>query len=271
MAEQVWAISMFKNEADIAQHAVKHMIDEGVDGIIIADNMSTDATLEQLHACESYAQERHVKLIIEVDEEVGHYQSKKMTAMVARAAALGANWIVPFDADELWYSKFGRMADTLKMLPPNITVAQCMMLDHFATSMDGSGGSPFENLQWCVPKYSDFPKIAYRWTPEVVIHEGNHGVDHANGEVINCLELRHFPYRSFEHVKDKAIKGKKAFDAAPELRPNIGVHWRLLWKILEEEGEQGLLDYYKQHFWFADPVASGLERNPAPFRQHQIK
>lgn len=272
MTEQVWAISMFKDEADIAAHVVHHLIDEGVDGIIIADNMSTDETRELILSCTSYAEKNNVILMVETDNEVGHYQSKKMTRLAAKAASFGASWIVPFDADEIWYSKTGRLADTLRALDANVSIAHCHMLNHFATALDANvEACPFVNLQWCEPKLSEYPKVAFRWVPEAVIHEGNHGVDLPSGERANCLELRHFPFRSFEHLKNKTIKGKKAFEAAPELGTNLGVHWRLLWKILDDEGEEGLLKFYTEKLWYADPVGSGLVHSPAPFRRYQAK
>lgn len=272
MTEQVWAVSMFKDEADVAAHVIHHLIDEGVDGIIIADNLSTDETRELILSCTAYAEKHNVILVLETDSEVGYSQSRKMTALAAKAAALGADWIVPFDADEIWYSKSGRLADTLRSLDPSVSIAHCHMLNHFSTALDADEDSnPFVNLTWREGNLSEYPKVAFRWMPEAIIHAGNHGVDLPSGSTSNCLELRHFPFRSFEHLKNKTIKGKKAIEAAPELSPNFGVHWRLLWKILDDEGEQGLLRFYTDKLSYADPVASGLVNDPAPFRRYQEK
>ncbi|MGL4766863.1 MAG: glycosyltransferase family 2 protein [Formosimonas sp.] len=269
MSEQVWAISMFKDEADVAEHVIKHLIDEGVDGIIVADNLSTDETQQKLLACRDYARERNVQLIVQADEEVGYYQSKKMSALAAQAAALGASWIVPFDADEIWYSDVGRLGDTLKSLVPEIRVAQCVMLNHFATDLDAAGESPFESLQWrLITETQTFPKVAFRWEEGAVIHMGNHGVDLPHGGAVACvLACRHFPFRSFAHFKDKAFKGKKAFDAAADLPVNQGLHWREYGRVLAEEGEAALLRVFESNFYFKAPESSGLMRDPAPFRR----
>ena len=60
MSEKVFAISMFKNEEDIAEFSLKHMIDEGVDGLIVADNMSTDSTRKKIEIAQEYAQSKGI-------------------------------------------------------------------------------------------------------------------------------------------------------------------------------------------------------------------
>lgn len=46
--EKVWAVGMMRDEADVAADVIAHLIDEGVNGIIVADNNSTDGTREIL-------------------------------------------------------------------------------------------------------------------------------------------------------------------------------------------------------------------------------
>jgi hypothetical protein len=56
---RIAAIGMFKNEADIAYATVISMAEEGVDVIIIADNMSTDNTLDELYKAKEILKDSH--------------------------------------------------------------------------------------------------------------------------------------------------------------------------------------------------------------------
>ena len=48
MSVNVWAVAMAKDEGDIIDHTMNHFAANGVDGIIIADNMSNDNTREKM-------------------------------------------------------------------------------------------------------------------------------------------------------------------------------------------------------------------------------
>lgn len=100
-------VAVVKDEADIIEPTIRHMATQ-VDGIIVADNRSTDGTRQIL---DRLAGELPVTVVD--DPEVGYYQSRKTTDMLHLARAAGAEWCVPFDADEIAYSPFGRIADVL--------------------------------------------------------------------------------------------------------------------------------------------------------------
>ena len=91
------AVSMFKNEGDVARRVVEHLLAEGV-GMVI--------TRQQIEAIRGPVE------IID-DPEPAFYQAAKMTSLARRAESYGADWVLPFDADEVWYSDHGRIADVL--------------------------------------------------------------------------------------------------------------------------------------------------------------
>lgn len=269
--EKVFAVTMMKDEADVAGYVIEHLAEEGLDGIIVADNMSTDDTKQALEWGRLACERNGVELIVVDDPEVGYYQSEKMTALARRAhEGFGASWIIPFDADELWYSRMDRVGVYLRSLGPQFKVAGATLYNHFCTSIDPDDDPiPFLRMEWRHPDPGALPKVAFRWQDDARILQGNHAVqfggeDPEPWEVLNVLELRHFPYRSFEHFLRKAINGKRAYEAT-NLGKDQGAHWRQYGEILERHGESALREVYDQWFHFLAPVNAGLLHDPAPY------
>jgi hypothetical protein len=127
-------------------------------------------------------------------------------------------------------------------------------------------------MQWRDPKPGALPKVAFRWQPGVVVHQGNHGVDttYARVNVPDLLEVRHFPYRTAQQFVAKARQGAAAY-AATDLPESAGAHWRLYGQVLAEHGEEALADHYRRHFWHLIPVDSGLIHDPAPYRRWEAQ
>lgn len=270
--DKVWAVSMMRDEVDVAGAVVRHMAEEGVDGIIVADNRSVDGTRAELEAAKADVEARLGILVLVVDDpEVGYYQADKMTALAADAASHGATWIVPFDADELWWHPRDRVAVVLRDFPLEVRVVDAEIVNYFATAIDPpvDSGCPFEVLQWHQRKPGMLPKVAFRWAPNARIGQGNHDVlfvdESAPGHVFG-LRIAHFPYRSAEHFERKARNGAEAY-AATDLPEHQGAHWRSYGQLLEAYGPEALHRVYREHFWFHSPVDSGLVHEPAPYRR----
>lgn len=262
-----WAITMMRDEEDVAGYVLRHMVSEGFDGIIVADNMSTDETRAQL---EAVAREASCRVIIQDDPVVGYFQSAKMTKLARQAAELGATHIVPFDADEIWYHPTQRIGDFLRGLAPHIGFAPAQLTNHFPSAQDTESPNPFESIVWRDKVPASLPKIAFRYDPDAVIEQGNHVVHLGRGQPADALwelQIRHFPYRSEEQFVRKARNGKQAYDAAPSLPQEMGSHWRSYGGVVETHGARAAADHFKAHFWYADPAARGLVRDPAPFQR----
>lgn len=275
MDAKVYAISMMRDEADVARHVCLHLAEELVDGIIVADNLSTDCTRAELEAAKAECAERFPALdfVIVDDAEPGYYQSRKMSALAALAASRGATWIVPFDADEVWASNQYHLGDFLRGLGPDVWVARAPLWNHFGSALDEPGETPFERMVWRHTDVGALPKVAFRWRPGAVVHQGNHGVALGGFEAATCggLELRHFPYRSWDHFERKARNGAAAY-AATDLPEEMGSHWRRYGALLEAAGADALrTEVYEKWFWFRDPAARGCVRDPAGFRRWRGK
>jgi glycosyltransferase involved in cell wall biosynthesis len=253
----VVGISMVKDEADVVGTTVSHMAEQ-VDHVIVADNGSTDGTREILDG---------LGVEVLVDPDPAYYQSRKMSALAARAREAGAGWVVPFDADELWLAREGRICDELRALPDCVLVAQAVLYDHVATDRDPVG-EPLTSMGWRQLHPKPFRKVACRARPGLVIHQGNHSAEYEGTRTpptaADLFEVRHFPIRSPEQWVRKARNGAAAY-AATDLPESMGQHWRDWGKFIERHGEEALAAAFYEHHWSGDPESDPtLIFDPAP-------
>lgn len=287
----VVACAMMKDEEDVAYEVVRHLAGEGVQHIVVADNMSSDNTRSELErvktdlAASSLEEEARCAVTIVDDLEPGYYQSNKMTEL-ARAAVAPFNgdaWVLPFDADEIWYGS-DRLSYMVNIKPYcDKRVIEVPMWNHYGTGIDENTGRPFADMVWKMPTLGALPKVLYRWHPDSWVNQGNHSVTFPaginKGDVVKMLAdpgpqpsfgIRHFPYRSWEHFKRKAINGAAAY-AATDLPYDQGAHWRQYGQLLERFGEDSLrVDVYEKYFYFMAPVNAGLLYDPAPLMRWRV-
>lgn len=257
----VWAIAMVKDEADVIEDVLRHVAAQGVDGILVLDNMSTDGTREII---ERVGDSLDCKLGVREDDEVGYYQSRKMTGLAEHAHVhLGADWVWPFDADELWYyGEHDRLADVIARADGDVIHSR--LWHHFPTAIDaGDDGNPFTRMCYRGADEAPIGKVIARWQPGMVIAAGNHALEgsYVPSSVVG-IEVRHFPYRSEEQFIRKAINGARAY-AATDLPWGTGQHWREYGLLYAHGGVQALRDAYNAHFVYDLPSAAGLVYDPA--------
>lgn len=247
----IFGICMVKDEEDVIATVLSHMLAEGVDHLIVADNLSTDATPAILA---TYAAAWPDKFTILEDSEPGYYQSQKMTYLAEKAHEKGARWVIPFDADEIWYSPRQTIREALNGL--NAAVVNALAWDHIARWNDPPG-NPMKVMAYRRDHPQRMYKVAFRSTEGAVLHQGNHDVSGVGGErTQGVLEIRHFQYRSFEQMKRKVRQGKAAYDAS-DLHEMHGTHWRSLGALSDEE---------LRAEWEALTHSEGLVFDPAPLR-----
>lgn len=215
------AVTMVRDEADIIGFTLRHLIHEGIDHIIVADNLSTDNTRAILDLFPSD------RLTVVEDSEPAYNQDRKMSALALRAWQMGADWVLPFDADEWWYSHDLTIAAALDQLDRSVNVVEARGWDHMP--IGSTTANPYLNFPYRLPEPQRLPKVAFRAHPDASLHYGNHGVNLPGGTVTadDRLFYRHVQWRSLEQATRKIRQGNAALEVA-NVHWNYGTHWRKL-------------------------------------------
>lgn len=254
-------VTMVGDEADIIETTLRHMASQ-VDHLIVADNLSTDGTRGIL---DDLAME--LPLSVVDDPEPGYYQSRKMTELAHVAGKMGADWVVPFDADELWTVRGSTVAEALEQVEPQVAVVTAEIVDHMATGEDPDDPNPVRRMGWRRPDPLPLHKVAVRYRHDLTIHQGNHGADYGFAPVAvgPWITIHHYPYRSAEQLVRKVRRGAAAYAAAEEMPENVGAHWRQWGRILDERGEAAIHELFRVWYWRREartPVRIQGERQP---------
>lgn len=255
----LWAVTMVRDELDILPYTLRHLVGEGVDGFVIADNLSSDGTWEWLSSASL-----GVQVLLVRDEEPGYYQSRKMTGLYRMAVSLGAHWVVPFDADELWFNPAGFRLREIVARGWDADCLEAAVFNYHPTSQDApEEPNPFRRIVHRDPQPTPLKKVLVRAAADVTIEQGNHKASASHDLVVvpGPIAVAHFPWRGCERFERKIRNGLAAY-AASDLPTDWAEHWRYFGRILDEGGPEALRAAYFRHFH----DVSGLEICVAPWR-----
>jgi hypothetical protein len=281
---------LVKDELDVIEHVVRYLARQ-VDEVIVADNESTDGTTERL-----YALRLEIPFHLRRDEAVGYYQAQKTSALAALALEMGHQWVVPCDADEVWYATDGRtIAQYLGGLAPDVAYVHADLYNHIPSAIDppercdcgwaeyrerpggnypaecarclstGGENNPFRRIGFRQREHGALPKVAARLRPGLEIRQGNHSAwAPGTGMTVRGLCVRHFSWRSAEQYERKIANGARAY-AATNLPEGVGAHWRMFGSPDSPDFSERVQDHFRRWFWTANPHAdSSLIFDPAP-------
>ena len=245
----VAAVMLARDEADVIGYTVAHLLAEGVDHVVVGENLSEDDTPRILAMCA----ESHPVTVVP-DDNPEHVQDVKMTDLARFAHdELGADWIIACDADEVWYSKHGTLGEFFESCEVDVVTATGW--DHIVTDDDDVATSnPFLRINHRRQVPQRLGKVAFRWHDGVRIDHGNHFVFDHPGRAAKALNYRHYQYRTFEQMVDKVRTGAEAMR---NMHPMYGTHWR-------EAAAKSDDELWRE--WRRLCEESGLIRDPAPVR-----
>ena len=214
----VWGVTMVRDEEVRVRGAIERLFAGGVDAVLVADHGSTDATVEVLRSIAL-----DLPVLIVADREPAYYQGPKMSRLARAAARCGASWVVPFDADELWFGTDEPLAAALRHLDGDIAVAA---LYDYLPAIDAdplASRRPYQTQTRRRPS-SLTSKVAFRAHHLAALSSGNHLVSQPGRRVHDRIRIRHFPFLDYEHFVRKAITGVAAL-ARTDYTDAISSHW----------------------------------------------
>jgi glycosyltransferase involved in cell wall biosynthesis len=226
---------LVRDEEDILDANLRYHLEQGVDHVIVTDNLSVDRSAEIVR---SYVDQGVATYLHEPDNT--YAQSKWVSRMAAMAHAAGARWIIHSDADEFWMPPGKRSLKRWFAQRRWHNIVSAPRHDFICLEDDGA---PFwqrmiyRKAQSTNPLGRPLPpKVAHRAAANLVVAQGNHAV--AGFRWPRCrtsdLEILHFPLRSRAQYIRKIENGGKAYSNNTDLDPAVGATWRRQYAELQE-------------------------------------
>ncbi len=243
---------LVRNEQDILESNLIYHLEQGVDFIIVTDNLSTDGTPDIL---DKYEKLGVVHLIHEIGDD---YSQHRWVTRMARLAATQykADWIINNDADEFWWPECpGTLAEYLSAQPEQIKVLSAER-HNFVPLASSNLKTPFYKTMvyresMSLNSLGDplQPKVCHRSHPDIEVRQGNHAVMLDN-TILQAqpsqISILHFPVRSLDQFRQKIFLGGAAYARNTYLNKGMGKTWRVLHELLEAGGFEAF--YQEQEY-----------------------
>ena len=247
---KIFGVTLVRSEADIIGVTIRYHLQLGLDGVFVLDNASSDGTdkiLERLARTDDRIRwSRH---------EGEYHQAELTTGLAEEAFRAGADWIVPFDADEFWYAPGRAFREVLASSKAGALRAQVI---HYIQAREQSMRSPealltltrrpprmigppdrgrtlveAQQIGYVEAMYP--PKWISRASIDLKIDAGNHSADNLAGKPETTMELvcLHAPVRSRDTLVLKAAQSRRLETAGRP--PAEGWHTHRVRRLLEED------------------------------------
>jgi hypothetical protein len=237
------AISRVKDEADIIEPFIRHHA-HTFDVHIVLDDGSSDGTWEILQELEREG----LPLVVIRQPSVGYRQRQYMTALMRLAAGrLGADWVVPLDADEFLETSGGTsLAELLGDREPRIFTIPWNNFVWSPEQDEHRQPNPVLRMRLRMPA-SPAPLnkvlIPTRWPLEQLeLTQGSHAVLHDGqplpADALDGVRLCHFPVRTKSQFAGKIAIGYLQYAAMPDWDRRHGFHYIESYRLLKEAPEQ---------------------------------
>ena len=219
----IWAVTMVRNESATLPVIIEHFQQQGISRVLVVNHLSTDETIESISHFGDFIQ-------IAQYQHPAYEQRAVMTLASRFATECGASWIIPFDADEIWWPSHGKtLAELLESSPADKIPAP--HYDFLPPSSPRGKFSP-EDFHLRRLRPNPMPKTAFRAHPQAIVSMGNHWAQRpgSNGD---GLVIAHYPYRTREQLRKKVREGASAINALGSNK-GLGAHWQQ-WNAMSDE------------------------------------
>jgi hypothetical protein len=253
---------LVRDEQDILESNIDYHLSQGIDFIIVTDNLSVDRTPEIL---DRYRKRGVLHVIKETRDD---YSQHEWVTRMARMAAsdYGADWVINNDADEFWWPETDRDLRSYFSRIPEAIQAITVKRDNFPiVYTEVSDDKPFYERLIYRDTASENPlgrplppKVCHRAHPNIKVQQGNHRITLAGNHLTTAwgeLTIFHFPARSYTQFQNKIRLGGAAYARNMVLDKSIGGTWRWLY---EEYNEGRLKEFYLQQIPDAETFASRM-------------
>jgi hypothetical protein len=227
---KIAGVSVIRDEADIVRISILHHLAIGCHEIRVVDNGSSDRTPEILRKLSR----RHP--VLWTRDEGPFRQSETITELAREAARNGADWIVPFDADEFWWPAQGGLEGVLSassapvLRAPVVNFVQrrrqhrstpgALALMTWRAQPAGSTASARELVEGKQIAFVEIdypPKHVARAAATITIAKGNHEISGVPGHIesTRILHCLHAPLRSRAVLEAKAATAARVQEENP--------------------------------------------------------
>jgi glycosyl transferase family 2 len=222
---RVFAILMVRDAVDVVEACLRHHHALGTERILVVDNGSTDGTLQLLRRLAG-------DLPISIESDEGAFrQDLAFTRLARDAARLGADWVLPLDADEFWVTPGDTLEGVLgraragalrakvvnfvqrrdqRARDPAGLLTMTMRIPRPLPHIDRNTGL-LDRDQVSFLELAYPPKHMVRTARSLAFGPGNHRVRGTRGPVVrsDALVCLHAPLRSVGDLERKAEHGQR--------------------------------------------------------------
>lgn len=251
--KKAYCVGMIKNEADIIESYLRYHL-EIFDGIVLLDNGSTDRTVEIINQMQSEG----LPIYLKHDNTVEYVQGEKTTELINYTfEKFDPDIIFPLDVDEFLIAPNfpGNPRQFVNKLSPSIVYYIERDYTYFPIHMNENQLFIPKRLTYASPIKDYWPKVVVSkmiwkaYSPS--ISGGNHDLlfdkKNARVKISQHLKLRHFPYRSLEHLKSKITVGWLNTLASYNYNEGHNYHWHNLFEELKKNNFNISVDAILEH------------------------